>query len=266
MKVRLKEDGFGILETLIALGLLGAIALGVMQMMEQGYKASSDLNSRQELRYLKDEFHLALIADGCGVDLDSLPPLDLSKSDQVKFTELEGVSGQTFVGGMQYGKISIHKDNPFYFAPPSRKSPILEGLDPSLQKTSGGYWKLDTGEYVAELVINIVKPKSAGGREIPMRFLAFLTLNPGTTKIGTCKSVTGISSAKEGCSSMSGLNMNFEWNDTTAKCDVTLTLPPSAGGASTGGASAGAASPGAAPTSGIYISTDKGDVEAIYVL
>lgn len=48
------DKGFSLTSTLVATGLVGALAVGIMRITEQGYKGSSDLSARQEIRDLRD--------------------------------------------------------------------------------------------------------------------------------------------------------------------------------------------------------------------
>lgn len=47
------DKGFSLTSTLVATGLVGALAVGIMRITE-GYKGSSDLSARQEIRDLRD--------------------------------------------------------------------------------------------------------------------------------------------------------------------------------------------------------------------
>jgi hypothetical protein len=220
------------MSTIVATGLVGALSLGVMRLLDQGYKGSSDLNARQELRDIRDEFYVSLKTNSCGLVNDKEP---LENKD-LKFNEDDGKNitvsslynrfGSEFNPGTQYGKLTIKKTDPFFISPLERNSPFLEGMDPD-SKTNGGYFKLpNDNEYVAELKILMVKPKSAGkgsngeGVIVPLSFTVLLEVTDG--KIIGCKTMSQLSAAKESCESMSTAQgeIEFQWDSDTNRCLV----------------------------------------------
>jgi type II secretory pathway component PulJ len=59
MRNYINQNGFSLMSTIVATGLVGALSLGVMRLLDQGYKGSSDLNARQELRDIRDQILMA---------------------------------------------------------------------------------------------------------------------------------------------------------------------------------------------------------------
>jgi hypothetical protein len=216
------------MSTIVATGLVGALSLGVMRLLDQGYKGSSDLNARQELRDIRDEFYVSLKTNSCGLvsanELLENKDLKFNKDDgkNIPVSSLYNRFNTEFKPGTQYGKLTIKKTDPFFISPLERNSPFLEGMDP----TKGGYYELSDNEYVAELKILMVKPKSAGkgsngeGVMVPLSFTVLLEVTSG--KITGCKTMSQLSAAKESCESMSAAEekIMFGWDSDTNRCLV----------------------------------------------
>jgi hypothetical protein len=233
MRNYINQNGFSLMSTIVATGLVGALSLGVMRLLDQGYKGSSDLNARQELRDIRDEFYVSLKTNSCGL----VSANELLENKDLKFNEDDGKNipisslynrfHTEFKPGTQYGKLTIKKTDPFFISPLGRNSPFLEGGG-NIEKTKGGFFKLSDSEYVAELNIQMVKPKSAGkgsngeGVMVPLSFTVLLEVIEG--KITGCKTMSQLSAAKESCESMYSENgeIDFEWESETNKCSVTV--------------------------------------------
>lgn len=235
MKMLSNQKGLGLLEVIIAAGLLSVVAYGIMQMTSLGFKSSADLDSRQEMRDLRDEFYLAIKSSGCGLVADGQTfqdadiGLDVTSASKINLSHLYSRYGQEFIAGQKYGTVAIKTTEPFIFAPPSKNSPFTEHL-PVSAKTAGGYYSVGDG-YLGEITINLSKSASAGQGVMPMRFLTLVEVD-ADKKISSCKSLAELSDAKEACNSMrSGDNkLEFEWSDADAKCLVTtLSESPSDG-------------------------------------
>lgn len=223
-----RDDGFGIMEVIIAIGLMAVLSLGLMRLMDNSYKSSADLNVRQEIRDLRDEFYTAIKSSGCGLSgpnedvKDKNYKIDITKSTGLNLQRLYGRYGQSFKAEERYGKVTIAKDSPFKLGPLSRNSPLIEGL-PANAKTPGGYYLMDT-KVAAELSIQLTSNNKA---RPSLKFMALLTLDASDI-ITDCTSIAELTSAKESCTTMqeSDGKLMFEWNDLTSKCDVTMAETP----------------------------------------
>lgn len=123
MRNYINQNGFSLMSTIVATALVGALSLGIMRVLDQGYKGSSDLNARQELRDIRDEFYVSLRAQSCGLvkNDEAVADKDLkfNEDDGKKITvsSLHNRFGTEFKPGTQYGKITIKKTDPFFISP-----------------------------------------------------------------------------------------------------------------------------------------------------
>jgi hypothetical protein len=235
------QKGVSIIEALMGLGILGAMALGFSQMFSDGYKRSADLTQKQEARDLKDELNVAVKRNACGLlapatatnptplvtDLNLV--VDVTSSGPVILPALYGFLGQKFESGNKYGRLTIANNNPFIIRGLSRNSPLTQGLS-AAAKTAGNYYLLGD-EYLGEIQVKLNKSKGSGSGTETITFIAYLKIDPVTNILTDCKSVSEISSLKDTCNGMAeGDNINFVWDENTMSCSVTVTVPTSSDG------------------------------------
>jgi hypothetical protein len=241
----LNENGFSITSTLVATGLVGALALGIMRITEQGYKGSSDLSARQEIRDLRDEFYVSMQSNSCGLvgrdeTLKDNRDWVFDEDKTLAPSKLYNRFGGEFKAGDQYGKLQIRKNNPFLIAPLDRKSPLLpvdllppDSLIPDSttypKKKGIGYYEISPNQYLAGLSIMVKKPLSAGkgqdgeGKDAPVTFVIVLEVDDSNKIIG-CRSIANLSSAKEACENTQneGSALVFDWDG--YKCNVEVNI------------------------------------------
>lgn len=229
------QSGLSMVEIIMGAGLLAGLSLGLSKLFESGYKNSSNLTQKQEIRDLRDEFNVAIRKNACGL----LPPtadgetpitlkernikVDVESGEPVLITTLYGRQGQSITAGSKYGKITVADTNPIKITGLARKSPLTEGL-PSAAKTSGNYYAMDN-YFLGELSIQLSKSKGAGGGNEKISFITMLTIDPISKTLTNCKSLTELSAAKDNCNSMSNEQgkIVFEWDDENFTCVVSIT-------------------------------------------
>jgi len=211
------QRGFTLVELMIVAGAMAGLALVTMNIFKQGIKTSTDLNIRQEARELRDQFNVAVSSGSCGLinpenATSTFPVVDVTVPTVTTLGSLFTKQGQ-FSAGTLFGKLKIQS---IKIGPPDlQSSPLLADCPLTVGAvTNGGYCELGykaatttptaapaihTNNYAAEITVNLVKPRAAGGGILPLKFLTVLTINPTTKIITGCKSIASISSAEETC-------------------------------------------------------------------
>lgn len=139
MKPILKNSsGFGLIQVLVALGILGILVSGLMTIMANSYKHETNLNTLLEARELSGELMELVKSTNCGMpDLETpfAAPASLwEKSDILPLSK--GISGRflELKAGDTYGKFKINQISisPYFDRKTrSEKYVAMEGSDPS---------------------------------------------------------------------------------------------------------------------------------------
>jgi hypothetical protein len=240
------ENGFSIVQVMVAAGLASIVMLAFMNMFSDAYKKEADLKSRQEARDFADELYVAVMKGSCGliapgVTFDSKAiAVDLTSDAPIEIPQLYGAYGQVFSPGTKYGNLTFSANGIRIF--PIKRNSLLMGeeLAKILEKsdaekttliTAGGYIIKGTAgslEYLAEMVMQLDKPKGAGAGVIPIRTLVLFETkapdpaNPTALIISGCRSIPEVKAAKLACEGTKIGSQTGFWDDQNFVCTFVL--------------------------------------------
>lgn len=215
------ERGFTLVEVLIATACVAGLSLVVMNLYKQGIKNSADLDNRQELRDLRDQFNMAIKSGSCGLidsnlDFKTAPKISLNtNSSNPKILKSLFSLNHEFKASHNIGHFKIMDTNPFSIVPAPETSPMLVDCD----KKGGAYCVVEKDVYAVDIVIALKKPNITGAGQLNLKFMALVKLD-ASKNISECNSINEISSAKENCEAMESDVADYNWNDDTLTCEV----------------------------------------------
>lgn len=185
--MKLSKSGFSLVQVMIAVGLLGMIAVGVMQVSKQMQTtAVSGETSVEEIQLITHISTVLIDSDSCR---ETFRGLELGKPiDSIKRVKMTGEKLEVFKAGEKYGNRSL-----------LLKEMTLTGTE---------------GDETLELTLERIKAGVSGAKEIKKRIPLKLVMKDG--KVTDC--FNDLSNVTENSIKKSCESVGAEYDPTTQKC------------------------------------------------
>ncbi len=209
--MKLNHQGFGLVQVLVAVGMLSVLTLMLASVISNSYKHEAQMAVLLEGRELSGEFIELSHSPNCGiVDLKNpISVTDPTWNVQSLYSLPGGLSGRflNLKSGSKYGKLQITEIS----------------LAPYLDKTTRAsrYIAMDGSDPTDYANTQVIKASikidlsSNNGVKAPVQVPVYLYLDPTKSQILSCDTVDGKDNLADMCQAMGGV-----WSTTDSTCSL----------------------------------------------